>query len=105
MIIVSFNLITQDKMNHTTTTKNVALIGMLAAITAAALTGTIAISIIQNAAAQTTDLENSGTNFKLKEKDKNNCGGFTFCCNIASQSIAPPAPPILPCIIPRPPPP
>ena len=78
-------------MNHTTTTKkNLVLIGMLAAITAAA---------------QTTDLENSGTNFKLKQKEKNNCSGFTFCCNVASQRIAPPAPPILPCIIPRPPPP
>ena len=75
-------------MNHTTTTKNVALIGMLAAITAAAaLTGSIPISIIQNAAAQTTDLENSGTNFKLEEKDKNNCSGFTVCCNIAAQGV------------------
>ena len=92
-------------MNHTTTTKNLVLIGMLAAITAAALTGTIAISIIQNAAAQATDLENSGTNSKFKQKEKNNCSGFTFCCNVASQRIAPPAPPILPCIIPRPPPP
>ena len=74
-------------MNHTTTTKNVALIGMLAAITTA-LTGTIAISIQQQtAAAQTTDLENSGTNFKFKEKDKNNCSGFTVCCNIAAQGV------------------
>jgi hypothetical protein len=73
-------------MNHTTTTKNLALIGVLAAITAA-LTGTIAISIIQNAAAQTTDLENSGTDSKFKQKEKNNCTGFTFCCNVAAQSL------------------
>jgi hypothetical protein len=74
-------------MNHTATTKkNLALIGMLAAITAAALTGTIAINIIQNAAAQTTtDLENSGTDSKFKQKEKNNCTGFTDCCNTAGQ--------------------
>jgi hypothetical protein len=43
-------------MNHIT----LAIVAMLAAITASALTATIAISIIQNAAAQTTtDLENS----------------------------------------------
>jgi hypothetical protein len=75
-------------MNHTATTrKNLALIGMLAAITAAALTGTIAISIQTAAAAQATDLENSGTNSKFKEKEKNNCTGFTFCCNIATQNL------------------
>jgi Na+-translocating ferredoxin:NAD+ oxidoreductase RnfG subunit len=72
-------------MNHTTTIKNLAIIGMLAAITAA-LTGTIAISV-QNAAAQTTDLENSGTNFKLKQKEKNNCSGFANCCNTAAESL------------------
>jgi hypothetical protein len=71
-------------MNHTGT-KNLVLIGMLAAITAA-LTGTIAISI-QNAAAQTTDLENSGTDSKLKQKEKNNCSGFTVCCNTAGQGL------------------
>jgi hypothetical protein len=78
-------------MNHTATTKNLALIGMLAAITAA-LTGTIAISIIQNAAAAqtTTDLENSGTDSKFKQKEKNNCTGFTVCCNVATQAIPPP---------------
>jgi hypothetical protein len=69
-------------MNHTTTTKkNLALIGMLAAITAA-LTGTIAISNIQTSAAyntnrtdanssnnnNSTDKENSGKDFKFKEK-------------------------------------
>jgi hypothetical protein len=69
-------------MNHTTLAITVA---MLAAITAA-LTGTIAIGI-QSAAAQTTDLENSGTDSKFKEKDKNNCSGFTVCCNTASESL------------------
>jgi hypothetical protein len=69
-------------MNHTTTAKkNLALIGMLAAITAAALTGTIAISNIQTSAAyntnstdpnsnnnKSTDKENSRKDFKFKEK-------------------------------------
>ena len=78
-------------MNHTTTTtrttKTLAIVAVLTAITAA-LKGTIAISIIQNAAAaQTTDLENSGTDSNFKEKEKNNCTGFTFCCNIASQNL------------------
>jgi hypothetical protein len=61
-------------MNHTTTIKNLAIVGVLAAITAA-LTATIAISSIQNAAAaqnNATDIENSGTNFKLEQKEKNN---------------------------------
>ena len=85
-------------MNHTL----LATVAMLAAITAA-LTGTIAISIIQNAAAaQTTDLENSGTDSKLKQKEKNNCSGFTVCCNSASQSIGLARIPI--CVIPIPPP-
>ena len=73
-------------MNHTTTKKNLALIGVLAAITAA-LTGTIAISV-QNAAAQTTDLENSGTDLKFKQKEKNNCSGFANCTNDASETFA-----------------
>jgi hypothetical protein len=73
-------------MNHTTTTKkNLAIVGVLAAITAA-LTGTIASSI-QSAAAQTTDLENSGTNSTFKQKEKNNCSGFTICCNTAAESL------------------
>jgi hypothetical protein len=80
-------------MNHTTTTvKNLAIVGVLAAITAA-LTGTTAISI-QTAAAYSNDSngnsidkENSGTDFKFKEKDKNNCSGFTVCCNIAAQLV------------------
>jgi|SRR5919108_2336975 hypothetical protein len=74
-------------MNHTTTTKNVTIVAMLAAIISALTGGTIAISIIQNAAAQTTtDLENSGTDSKFKQKEKNNCTGFTVCCNTASQT-------------------
>ena len=91
-------------MNHT----NVAIaLGMLAA-TIAALTGTIAISI-QTAAAyaqdpngNSIDKENSGTNFKFKQKEKNNCSGFTVCCNAASQSIGLARIPI--CVIPIPPP-
>jgi uncharacterized low-complexity protein len=77
-------------MNHTTTTKNLALVGVLAAITAA-LTGTIAISIIQNAAAaqndNATDIENSGTNSKFKQKEKNNCSGFADCTNRAIEML------------------
>jgi ABC-type phosphate transport system permease subunit len=89
-------------MNHTATTKNLALIGMLAAITAA-LTGTIAISIIQNAAAAqtTTDLENSGTDSKFKQKEKNNCSGFTVCCNAAAETLTGGTFAIPVCIIPR----
>jgi hypothetical protein len=69
-------------MNHMT----LATVGVLAAITAV-LTGTIAISI-QNAAAQNvTDIENSGTDSKFKQKEKNNCTGFTNCCNVAAQSL------------------
>jgi hypothetical protein len=79
-------------MNHTTITKkNLAIVGVLAAITAA-LTGTIATSV-QNAAAQTTDLENSGTDSKFKQKEKNNCTGFTLCCNVANEFL--PAPNII----------
>ena len=33
------------------------------------------------------DKENSGTNSKFKQKEKNNCTGFTFCCNEATQSL------------------
>jgi hypothetical protein len=84
-------------MNHTIlVTKSLAIVAMLAAITAAALTGTIAM-IIQTAAAysgdsndpngNSTDKENSGTNSKFKEKDKNNCSGFTVCCNSAAQGV------------------
>jgi hypothetical protein len=89
-------------MNHTI----LATVGILATIISA-LTGTSAISIMQTAAAQNdnaTDIENSGTNSKFKQKEKNNCTGFTNCCNVASQSLDPP-PPIRPCIIPLPPPP
>jgi hypothetical protein len=55
-------------MNHTTTIKNLAIVGVLAALTAS-LTATIAISSIQNAAVaqnNATDIENSGTNSKFK---------------------------------------
>ena len=83
-------------MNHTTTkVRNIAIVAVLAAITAA-LTGTIAISV-QTAAPYSSDSndlkgnsidkENSGTNFKFKQKEKNNCTGFAFCCNIASQTL------------------
>src|SRR5919197_2362863 len=87
-------------MNHTI----LATVGVLAAITAV-LTGTIAISNnVQNAAAayntnnstdpnssnnnnnNSTDIEKSTTDFKFKQKEKNNCTGFTTCCNIASQT-------------------
>ena len=76
-------------MNHT---KNLAItVGMLAI--AAALIGAIGISIaVQSAAAQPArdpnrnniDLENSQTDFSFKQKLKNNCSGFTVCCNTAS---------------------
>jgi hypothetical protein len=68
-----------------------------------ALTGTIAISNIQQTAAaayntnstdpnssnnnnNSTDIEKSTTDFKFKQKEKNNCTGFTNCCNIAGQT-------------------
>jgi hypothetical protein len=56
-----------------------------------ALTGTIAISSIQTAAAysrdsndpngNSIDKENGGTNFKFKQKEKNNCSGFSIRVN------------------------
>jgi hypothetical protein len=94
-------------MNHITTrTKNLAVIGMLVAITAA-LTGTIAIINIQTAAAylkdpnsnnnnNSTDIEKSTTDFKFKQKEKNNCSGFTTCANSAAETLElslPPSPP------------
>jgi hypothetical protein len=91
-------------MNHTTTIKNLALIGVLAAITAV-LTGTIAISNIQTAAAaylkdpnsnnnnNSTDIEKSTTDFKFKQKEKNNCSGFTGCDNVGTETLVPPPPP------------
>ena len=68
-----------------------------------ALIGTIAISNIQQTAAaayntnstdpnssnnnnNSTDKEKSTTDFKFKQKEKNNCNGFTNCCNIASRT-------------------
>ena len=96
-------------MNHITKKKNLAItVGALAAITAA-LTASIAINL-QTVAAYTkdpngnnaTDIENSETNFSFKQKLKNNCSGFTVCCNAASQSIGLARIPI--CVIPIPPP-
>ena len=72
-------------MNHT----NVAIVAMLAA-TAAALIGAIGVNIgIQTAAAQNnvTDFENSETNFKFKQKLKNNCSGFSTCSNAAREQL------------------
>jgi hypothetical protein len=82
-------------MNHTTiTTKSLSIVAGLAAITAALTGGTVAITI-QTAAAyakdpngNSIDKENSATNSKFKEKDKNNCSGFTTCCNTASETLA-----------------
>ena len=72
--------------NHT----NVAIVAMLAA-TAAALIGAIGVNIgIQTAAAQNgnvTDIENSETNFKFKQKLKNNCSGFATCANTAREQL------------------
>ena len=81
-------------MNHTTTTvRNLSIVAGLAAITAALTGGTVAITI-QTAAAyakdpngNSIDKENSATNSKFKEKDKNNCSGFTTCCNTAAQGV------------------
>jgi hypothetical protein len=72
-------------MNHT----NVAIVAMLAA-TAAALIGAIGVNIgIQTAAAQNNavDIENSETNFKFKQKLKNNCSGFAACTNTATETL------------------
>jgi hypothetical protein len=79
-------------MNHTTLAITV---GMLAAITAA-LIGAVGISI-QSAAAIASkdpssilDFENSETNFKFKQKLKNNCSGFSTCANTATETLATP---------------
>jgi hypothetical protein len=87
-------------MNHTIP----ATVGVLVAIISA-LTGTITTSNIQQTAAayntnstdpnpsnnnnnnNSTDIEKSTTDFKFKQKEKNNCTGFTNCCNIASQTV------------------
>ena len=83
-------------MNHTI----LATVGILAAIISA-LTGTIATSNIPQTAAayntnstdpnpsnnNSTDIEKSTTDFKFKQKEKNNCTGFTNCCNTASQTV------------------
>jgi hypothetical protein len=83
-------------MNHTAT-KNLVPIGMIAAITAA-LTGTVVITI-QTAGAyggdsnypngNSIDKENSGTNSKFKQKEKNNCNGFANCTNTATETLVP----------------
>ena len=75
-------------MNHTI----LATVGVLAAIISA-LTGTIAISNIQSAAAQNanaTDIENSETNFIFKQKLKNNCSGFANCTNTGIENFGGP---------------
>jgi polyisoprenoid-binding protein YceI len=79
-------------MNHIT----LAIAGMLAI--AAALIGTVGISIaVQSAAAasytrdpsrNSIDFENSQTDFSFKQKLKNNCSGFITCCNTASETLA-----------------
>jgi hypothetical protein len=75
-------------MNHT----NVAIVVAMLAATAAALIGAIGVNIgIQTAAAQNgnvTDIENSETNFKFKQKLKNNCSGFSTCANTATETFA-----------------
>ena len=71
---------------------------MLAAITAA-LTATVTINI-QSAAAysiddnnpnsnnnNSVDKENSATNLKFIEKEKNNRSGFALCCNDAFEGL------------------
>ena len=74
-------------MNHT----NVAIVVAMLAATAA-LIGAIGVNIgIQTAAAQNgnvTDIENSETNFKFKQKLKNNCSGFSTCANTATETFA-----------------
>jgi hypothetical protein len=79
-------------MNHT----NIAIVVAMLAATAAALIGAIGVNIgIQTAAAQNNaiDFENSETNFKFKQKLKNNCSGFTTCANTATETLVPPTPP------------
>jgi uncharacterized low-complexity protein len=77
-------------MNHTTVAITV---GMLAI--AAALIGAVGVSIaVQSAAAakdprNSIDFENSATNFSFKQKLKNNCSGFAFCANTATETLAP----------------
>jgi hypothetical protein len=104
-------------MNHTVKTLAIT-VGVLAAVTAA-LTATVAINL-QTVAAYTkdpngnvTDIENSETNFSFKQKEKNNCSGFTTCCNTAAETfgssradlLQPEPPPAVRCGLPPPPPP
>jgi hypothetical protein len=76
-------------MNHTTLAT---VLGMLAI--AAALIGAVGISIaVQSAVAakdpgNSIDIENSETDFKFKQKLKNNCSGFSTCANTALETLA-----------------
>ena len=75
-------------MNHTT----LAIVGMLAI--AAALIGAVGVSItVQSAAADprnSIDIEKSTTDFKFKQKLKNNCSGFAICDNTATETLTGP---------------
>jgi hypothetical protein len=94
-------------MNHTI----LATVGVLAAIISV-LTATTAINNnIQTAAAyntnnstdpnssnnnnNSTDIEKSTTDFKFKQKEKNNCSGFTGCDNVGTETLVPT---LLPCV-------
>ena len=67
-------------MNHTSTS----IAGILAV--AAALIGAVAISIQQNAAAQTDEEgDTSITNFIFKQKLNNDCSGYANCTNTGTE--------------------
>jgi uncharacterized low-complexity protein len=89
-------------MNHTTLAT--AVVEMLAIATA--LIGAAGISIaVQSAAAakdprNSVDRENSETNFKFKQKLKNNCSGFATCSNDADETLGTPPSGLLPLPIP-----
>ena len=75
-------------MNHTTLAITVGILAI-----AAALIGAVGISIaVQSAAAakdprNSIDIEKSTTDFKFKQKLKNNCSGFSTCSNAASELL------------------
>jgi hypothetical protein len=75
-------------MNHTT----LLTIGMI--VGAATLIGAVGISVPSASAIRSTvtdpstiDYENSETNFNFKQKQKNNCSGFSGCSNVGTETF------------------
>jgi hypothetical protein len=79
-------------MNHT----NLLTIGMI--VGAATLIGAVGISVLSASALLSTnptsadpstiDIEKSTTDFNFKQKQKNNCSGFSGCSNAGTETFA-----------------